>query len=227
MRRQLPLDIGLRDSASYENFIAVGNDEAVHALRGAAAQVYLWGEHGCGKTHLLQAACHAVSAVGRVAIYVPLAEHARLEPALLEDVEGLDLVCMDDLDAIAGQRQWEQVLFTLCDRMAAAGARTLVSASAPPRALGLVMPELVTRLGRGLVYQMHPLDDAGRRAALQLRADRRGFELPDEVVDYVLNRYPRDMRGLFELMDRLDRASLAHGRRITVPFLRELEHAPD
>jgi DnaA family protein len=227
MRLQLPLDIGLRDSASYANFIGAGNDEALHALRGTAPQVYLWGDRGCGRTHLLQAACHAASTVGHAAIYVPLAEHARLEPELLEDVEGLELVCVDDLDAVAGRRQWEQVLFTLCDRMAAAGGRTLLSGVAPPRALGLVMPELVTRLGRGLVYQLHLLDDAGRRAALKLRAGRRGFELSDEVLDYVLNRYPRDMHALFALVDRLDHASLAHGRRITVPFLRELEQSPD
>ncbi len=98
----------------------------------------------------------------------------------------------------------------------------MVSARCAPAALNLGLPDLVSRLGWGPVFQLQPLDDEGKRAALQLRARQRGMELPDEVAVYLLRRSPRDMDSLFELLQRLDVASLAAQRRLTIPFVRAL-----
>ena len=216
---QLPLQLQLRDSATFDNFLEEGNELALQALRaGGGESLYLWGPPGCGKSHLLQAACHA----SPTAVYLPLGGIEGAQPALFDGLEAIPVVAIDDLGVIAGDPEWEIALFHLYNRIREAGGRLLCAADHSPAALGLALPDLVTRLGWGLVFRLQILSDAGRRRALQRRARRRGFELPDEVADYLLRRQPRDMNSLFVLLERLDEASLAAQRRLTIPFVRGL-----
>ncbi len=217
---QLPLRLSLRDGATFDNFVAEGNELALQALRGGRDDViYLWGPPGCGKSHLLQAACHATP--GQDAVFLPLAELPRA-PELFTGLESRAVVAIDDLDRIAGDRENETALFHLYNRIRERRGRLLLAASGSPAAAGFALPDLATRLGWGLVFRLQGLSDAGRRHALQLRAARRGFDLPDEVADYLLRRHARDMNSLFALLDRLDEASLAAQRRLTIPFVRTL-----
>lgn len=231
MSAQLPLNVRLRDSSSFDNYWSGRNREAVACLKAALVGdgrpaetfIYLWGEPGTGRTHLLEAACHMAHAHGRSAAYVPLAEARNLAPALLEDRELTALVCLDDLDTIVGDKDWEQALFALTERRRASRSALVVSARRAPAQLGLALPDLASRLAWGLVYQLHGLSDDDKLDAIRLRAGRRGLALSDEVIRYILQRYARDLHSLFGLLDRLDQASLAQQRRITIPFLRGLE----
>ena len=223
--RQLTLGIRLRDSARFDSFLPGPNAEPLAALRALAegqgeSPLYCWGPAGSGRSHLLQAACQHAGARGRGAAYLPLAEHAALDPAMLEGLEAMPLVCLDDVQAVAGEAHWEEGLFHLFNRIRERGGALAVAADRAPAALPLALPDLRSRLEWGLVYALAPLDDAQRLAALQLRARRRGFELPDDTGRYLMRRVPRDMPALFELLDRLDEASLAAQRRLTVPFVK-------
>lgn len=220
---QLPLRIGLRDSATFANFYPGENGPLCHALQQAAEPfIYLWGGSGCGKSHLLQAACHEVSEAGGTAIYLPLAEPEGLQPQVLEGMEQMSLVCLDDLQAVAGKPDWELALFHLYNRLRDSGGRLIATADAPPAALQLGLADLVSRLGWGPVYQLSSPDDEVRSAALRLRAANRGMEMPPEVADYLLKRASRDMHALFSLLERLDEHSLAAQRKLTIPFVRDL-----
>lgn len=222
MSAQLPLGIGLRDSATFDNFFTGPNAELVFQLeQGDEPFVFLWGGEGSGRSHLLQAACHRVSDGGGGVAYLPLSESTELAPAMLEGLETMGLVAVDDLQCVVGRQEWELGLFHLYNRARESGCRILVAADAPPAAIGVALPDLRSRLGWGPVYQLLPLDDADRRAALQLRARRRGLELPDEVANYLMRRSPRGLHSLFGLLEQLDRASLAAQRRLTIPFVRE------
>lgn len=233
-REQLALNLRLRDASSFENYIAVRNREAVgrlqhavHSLNRApnfpSSWLYLWGEPGTGKTHLLEATCRAAQEQGHAPLYLPLAEKANFTTALLEDAERVSLVCVDDVDAIAGDAIWEAALFALYEHLHAHGGMLVMAARTSPAAIGLKLADLATRLAAGLVYQLQPLSDAEKIAALRLRAQRRGLEMTEEVANYLLTRFPRDMHSLFALLDRLDTATLAAQRRLTIPFLRDLE----
>jgi DnaA family protein len=232
--RQLALNLRLRVGSSFANYCVGENAEAVGSLRDllrdppavtGPASLYLWGESASGKTHLLEAACRDVQSAGATALYVPLAS-ADIEPAVLEEAEHAYLICLDDVQRIRGDRDWETALFACYESARTTGARLLSASSAAPAHAGFDMPDLTTRFAGGSVYQLRGLSDDAKLDAIRLRARNRGFELAPEVCRYILNRYPRDLGSLFALLDRVDAASLARRRRITIPFLRELEAAP-
>jgi len=217
------LRIGLRDSATYANFLPGANAAALYTLQQAIEPfVYLWGGSGCGKSHLLQAACHAEAERDGSPAYLPLRELATADSSICQGLEHMSLVCLDDLQAVVGQRGWEEALFHLYNGVRESGGRMIVAADASPFALAVELPDLRSRLGWGPVFALQALDDAGKLSALQLRAQVRGIELSDEVGAYLLRRAPRDMHALFALLERLDQASLAAQRRLTIPFVREL-----
>lgn len=235
MTKQLSLNIKLGDSSSFENFLAASNGEVAEQLKHIVQSLcrqqlpkerlmFLWGRTGTGKTHLLQAACRAAQEAGQtVPVYVPLKEVANLSPAILEELEHVGLVCIDDADRISGDPPWEEALFQLCERSRSSSNVLILSASAAPSHLGLKLPDLATRLGWGLVYQLRLLGDAERLTAIRLRAQNRGLDMTEEVARYVLRRFPRDMHSLFELLERIDSTSLASQRRITIPLVRSLK----
>ena len=223
---QLPLALRYPPDQRLESFIGAP-DGALAQLRAAAvgaAQdwLYLSGPAGTGKTHLALALCAAAEQAGRGPAYLPLlAAAGRLRDAL-EALEGRDVIALDGLDAIAGQRDDEVALFDFHNRARVAGVTLLYTASAAPDMLGLVLPDLRSRLSQCGRIVLSPLDDEGRAAVLRARAMRRGLALDDAAIDWLLTRTGRDLGGLVQLLDRLDRESLAAKRRVTVPFLRKV-----
>lgn len=232
--RQLPLDLRLRDHSRFETFHAGGNGlaaatvEAMTTGRSNERQIYLHGGAGSGKTHLLQAACHAAFAQGRACAYLPLADlKAEDSFAVLEGMERLELLVLDDLQAVAGQPGWERALFDLINRMRERKGRLLLAARVAPEGLGCRLPDLTSRLGWGPVFRLEQPGEIELKTILQQRAALRGIELHVSVVDYLLRHEFRDLETLLSLLDQLDLAALAEQRRLTIPFIREqLRHLP-
>jgi DnaA family protein len=223
--QQLPLAVHLADHAVFDSFHAAGNELLVHQLRAGATSsgyplVWLWASPGHGKSHLLQAAVALADEVGRRAAYVPLDISPALPAGVLEGMGALDLVCLDGLQAVAGQRDWEVALFRLYEELRNNGGSLVVAADGSPAELAFGLPDLASRLKSGTTFRVQPLDDEGRLHALQMRARFRGFELPDETGRYLLARVGRGVTELFQLLDELDRAALAAQKQLTIPFVR-------
>ncbi len=227
---QLPLGVRLRDDATFANFYPGINAAAqgyVERLCEPEAGwveslVYLWGPLGVGRSHLLQAVCHRLEQQGAAALYLPLEEVAELGPALLEGLEQFELVCLDDVQRVATDPQWQEALFHLFNRLRDSGRRLLLSADAAPRELPLTLADLRSRLSQALVFQLHELSDEDKLRALQLRAFRRGLQMSEEAGRFILTRSGRSMNELFDVLERLDQASLQAQRKLTIPFLKEV-----
>lgn len=227
---QLPLGVRLRDDATFANYYPGANAAAlgyVERLCEADAGwteslIYLWGGEGVGRSHLLQAACLRFEQRDEQAVYLPLADLVQYGPVLLDNLEQCELVCLDELDSVVGRKDWEEALFHLFNRLRDCGRRLLLAANASPRELPVKLPDLKSRLTLALVFQLHGLSDEDKLRALQLRASRRGLQLSDEVGRFILTRGERSMNSLFDLLERLDQASLQAQRKLTIPFLKEI-----
>lgn len=231
MIRQIPLDLRWPPHQRLDAFWPGANVPALQGVSGLAAGgtqwLYLHGAAGTGKSHLLIGACRAALEAQRPARYLSLARLAAPRGAAMAGLQPDGLLAIDDLQAVAGDRDGERALFDLYNRAQAARARMLFAAGAPPTELGITLPDLVSRLSLCTQFALRPLDDAGRRAMLRVLAGRLGLRLDEEVLDWWFARQPRDPASLVATLQRVDRASLAAQRRITVPFLRELLQEPD
>ena len=227
---QLPLGVQLRDDATFTNFYGGVNDALVNMLDidktppGVDTEqfIFLYGSGGVGCSHLLQAACNQMDRRGGRSIYLPMSELVYYSPQLLEGIERLQLVCIDDLGKIAGVPEWEEAIFDLFNRLRDSSTRLLIAADSPPKNLDIKLPDLVSRLTWGLVYQVQPLNDTEKVAALQLRAHMRGLEMSEEVARYIIYRSSRNMVKLFQVLHKLDSASLRAKRKLTIPFVKEV-----
>jgi DnaA family protein len=223
MPAQLPLSLSIRPSVDFAGFIAGRNGEALSRLRsGSDPFIFLWGTSGSGKSHLLQACCHQSQAEQGRPAYLPFKSEHGLEPAMLEGLETFSLVCLDDLEVLAGKQDWELAIFNLFNQLREADARLIVACDRPPAKLPLQLADLASRLAWGPCYQLFPLNDEERLELLMSSAERRGMTMSAEIASFLLQRIPRDIHFLTLLIDRLDQASLAAQRRLTIPFVREV-----
>ncbi len=227
MYKQLTLDLHLRDAYTFSNFVAGDNKFLLKLLSDIATdkkeqQVFIWGEHAIGKSHLLQATCQLASESNLTVSYLPFDQIINYSADILDGLEAIDLVCVDNIDFISGKHEWQVKVFDLINRMRAANQCLIFSAKLPPNELSLELEDLRSRLNWGPVVQIKTLSDSDKQAALQLRAQSRGFELADNVASFMLNNYARDLSGLFEKLEKLDKASLEEQRRLTIPFVKSV-----
>jgi DnaA family protein len=223
---QLALAVRLRPDATFESFAAGANAATISMLRDCASaageqQILIYGPEGEGKTHLLQASCRAAEAAGLRSACLDLGAPG-LAPDLLDGWAGHDVLCLDSVDSIAGASDWERALFVMLQERRDAGSAVILASRTPIAASGFDLADLRTRLAWGPVIALRSLDDDTRVEAFRQRAEARGMDLPDETARYLLARVPRNMVQLDALLDRLDAASLAAQRRLTVPYVREV-----
>jgi len=226
---QLVLPLRLADHAVFASFLDDGNETLVATLVGIAAGddgqgCWMWGATATGKTHLLQAVCDRA---GDRSVYLPLNVLTEAGPGMLDGLATRGLVCIDNVDRIAGDKAWEVALFNLFNELQETGGQLVVSAGSAPRECEFVLPDLASRMSRLPVFQVRSLDEPQRIAALQLRARHRGLELPDETAAYLLKRSRRDMASLYGLLDKLDLEALRAQRRLTIPFVRDVLQGSD
>ena len=228
--KQLPLGVRLRDTSVFASYFPGRNGSVVDALQALTARragpsdgptcVWVHGPPSVGKTHLLQAMCARANSNAQSAAYLPLAEVAQLGGEILSGYGQFSLVCLDDAETVAGNADWERALFRLHRELDEQRARLVLAAIAPPAALPFKLADLASRLNGGVVLTLQPFDEPEQLAALQLRAQLRGCELPQETAQFLLRRLPRNMAALCAFLDELDEASLIAQRRLTVPFVK-------
>jgi DnaA family protein len=222
--KQLLLNLEAEKPRSLDTFVTGKNDELVQLLQRLAHRtvtalterfVYVWGEPGAGKTHLLQALAAT-----------PCARHikagAHIDAFLF--APEITLYLIDDCHILSPDAQI--AAFNLFNQVREHEASLVVAGTTPPALLQL-REDLRTRLGWGLIYQLHELTDGEKIAALSHAANARGLILPPGVLPYLLTHFRRDMQSLSAMLDALDRYSLETQRPITLPLLRSLLQQED
>ncbi len=225
---QLVLGVKLRDDARFDNFHGDRNAAAATRLREICEQpspvpvVAVCGDADTGKSHLLQAVCHLAEQREQGAVCVSVAELLPFGPDALAGLENQSVICLDDLDLVAGLESWEEAVFHLYNRVNDDGGLMVVSLSGVPGELPFLLPDLVSRLRHGLTIQLGINRDDDRLRILMARAEQRGLVLGDDVAAFILKRAPRKLADLLAILDRLDENSLRAQRRLTIPFVKSV-----
>ncbi len=224
---QLSLRVRLRDEATFENFQGERNAAAAARVKAFVGQpgpagTVICGDQGVGKSHLLHAACLEAEQNGAAALCLSLEEAAQLSPEALEGLEQFELVALDDLESLPRQRDWEEALLHLYNRLQDLGHHLLLSSVEPPASQSPALADLGSRLRALPVIQLARPGDEERLHLLKARADCRGLSLNADVATYILRRAPRDMGSLLDILERLDEASLQSQRRLTIPFVKSV-----
>jgi len=226
---QLTLMVQLPDDETFNSYKSEVNIGVVSQLKSYIEQkqktphgFYLFGLTSAGKSHLLHASSTYAAQVGKSSVCLSCSELKNLPVEILDGLEQIDLICLDDIHLIAGDKQWEQAIFDLYNRVLEQNNYLLISGNESAQQLGISLPDLVSRLSWGLTEQVKPLEDEEKIAAIQHRAIQRGLTLSDEVVKFLLNRLSRDMGSLIKSLDLLDKASIQEQRKITIPFIKEV-----
>ena len=227
IKQQISLDIGLKDSSTFASFYNRGNEQVLADIANFIDDnqikiLYLWGSSGSGKTHLLHAIQNQELEKGGVVYYLPFSNVKNYPVEALEGLETASLICLDELEHIAGIKHWEEAVFHLLNRTWENGNKVVIAASGNIQEIGISLPDLQSRLTWGLNSKLNELDDVGKQLCLKFRASLRGFELNEDVCSFLLKRLPRNMQQLFEFLELIDKQTLVEKRKVTIPFIKSL-----
>lgn len=238
---QLPLPVTLPDDETFDSFIAGDNAQLVSLLQSVCALtvtqtqsqaqnllrlssvplVSMVGGSGSGKSHLLFAVCHQLAHSHIPHAYLNFADIVNLSPDVLESLEQLSVVCLDGLEIIAGNAQWEEALFDLINRFSETRAGILIIASQlGAKSDNINLADLRSRLSAGVTFKLTQLTDHQRAQVLSSRASHRGLTLSDQALQYLLTHSQRDLPSLMALLDRLDKRSLQEKKKVTVALVK-------
>ena len=227
---QFSLDITLPKFATFATFIDSSEGQLLSDLlklkqenNSEPQQFFIWGSASTGKTHLLQAICNQLSESNKDFIYLPMKDLESESAELLNDMHQLDVLCVDDVESVLGNEQWDKQLFNLINEMRANNKSIVMTSSINPNDVQVSFADLASRLVWGPVYKLTMLSDDEKSKAIQAHAQARGLEITDEASTYLLNHFPRDFNKQIEILDQLDKQSLAKQKaKVTVPFVKEV-----
>ncbi len=224
---QIPLQVQLDDTATFDNFFVADNLQLLKKLTSLTKSnnefLYCWGTNDSGKTHLAQALCRQFHENNLAAAYIPLKDQ-NLSPEILNGMSFMDLVCLDDIDQVEGDGPWETALFDLYNELKLEGKHLIVFANKPPSTSQFKLADLRSRLTAMEIYRIESLDDEGKEALFITRAENRGLEISNEVVKFITARKSRSVSDLISILDKLDHSSMALKRKVTIPLVKELFH---
>ncbi len=227
MARQQPLQFTYNTDYDFASFHAGCNQELVQQLQDCASskgeqQIFIWGQQGQGKSHLLQACCQDAHSHKLSNFYLSLANLQVVDPNILSGLENTKLVCIDDIQAIAGNKAWEQAFFRFYNQHREQNNHLIIAALSTPTHLDIALPDLKTRLAWGLCLKINTLNDEQRIAALVVKARTMGLEITPRTGQFLLSRCARDFPSLWTLLEKIDYATLAAQRKPTIPLIKEI-----
>ena len=244
INQQFPLALKLDGAATFSSFWSAADGELVNALQtlaapkegSAAGWLYITGGQGCGVSHLLQACVTLATEHNLSAMYLSLnellmasdadasANTAQLSDAMagfFDGLEDFDLLCIDDIECLAGQPYWQEQLFYLIEKLKNRNdARLVLGSHSLAAELDFDLADLKSRLKWATGFQLNVLSDEQKIQVLQFKAERLGLVMSDEVASFLMNRCSRNMADLSELLARLDQQALSSGRRLTIPWIK-------
>ena len=219
--RQIPLDVSLSEYMTFETFYLGPNKSVVDSLRDEKNQlIWLAGLEGFGKTHLLHAFLNSHEHENKKVLYLPMSESQDFTPDILDNLTQYDLVAIDDIENIIGDMTWEEQLLKFYEDSYSTRNKILITANDTPKGLNFLLPDLSSRFNLALIERLRPMNEDEMIKAILIHSKARGFDLPEDSAKYLINRVPRDVSVLIDMIKLLDYESLSMQRKLTIPFIK-------
>lgn len=219
--RQIPLDVSLSEYMTFETFYLGPNKSVVDSLRDEKNQlIWLAGLEGFGKTHLLHAFLNSHEHENKKVLYLPMSESQDFTPDILDNLAQYDLVAIDDIENIIGDMTWEEQLLKFYEDSYSTSNKILITANDTPKGLNFLLPDLSSRFNLALIERLRPMNEDEMIKAILIHSKARGFDLPEDSAKYLINRVPRDVSVLIDMIKLLDYESLSMQRKLTIPFIK-------
>ena len=219
--RQIPLDVSLSEYMTFETFYLGPNKSVVDSLRDEKNQlIWLAGLEGFGKTHLLHAFLNSHEHENKKVLYLPMSESQDFTPDILDNLAQYDLVAIDDIENIIGDITWEEQLLKFYEDSYSTRNKILITANDTPKGLNFLLPDLSSRFNLALIERLRPMNEDEMIKAILIHSKARGFDLPEDSAKYLINRVPRDVSVLIDMIKLLDYESLSMQRKLTIPFIK-------
>ena len=219
--RQIPLDVSLSEYMTFETFYLGPNKSVVDSLRDEKNQlIWLAGLEGFGKTHLLHAFLNSHEHENKKVLYLPMSESQDFTPDILDNLAQYDLVAIDDIENIIGDMTWEEQLLKFYEDSYSTRNKILITANDTPKGLNFLLPDLLSRFNLALIERLRPMNEDEMIKAILIHSKARGFDLPEDSAKYLINRVPRDVSVLVDMIKLLDYESLSMQRKLTIPFIK-------
>jgi len=222
---QLPLNIQLKNSAKFDNFFVGENTQLISKLtqlnQSRNEFIYIWGAKGVGKTHLAHACSQLISDAGKTAAYFPLDEPF-ISTEFLDNMESVDLVCLDGFDLVSKDKRWEHAVFNLYNQLKHFDRQLIIFAEYSPNQLEITLADLNSRLRGMEVYRLMGISNSDKTDYFIEYGQSRGLNISTEVANFVLTRTDRELMTIQDAVKNIDRQALTHKRKITIPFVKEI-----
>ena len=219
--RQIPLDVSLSEYMTFETFYLGPNKSVVDSLRDEKNQlIWLAGLEGFGTTHLLHAFLNSHEHENKKVLYLPMSESQDFTPDILDNLAQYDLVAIDDIENIIGDMTWEEQLLKFYEDSYSTRNKILITANDTPKGLNFLLPDLSSRFNLALIERLRPMNEDEMIKAILIHSKARGVDLPEDSAKYLINRVPRDVSVLIDMIKLLDYESLSMQRKLTIPFIK-------
>jgi len=226
---QLLLPVSIQSSQTFSSFVeAKASNGLINSSLKACFDspefscAVIVGAESSGKSHLLSACCNLANELSKTSMLLPLEQVSELSPEVIDGLGDVEVICVDNLQYIAGNAGWETAIFNLFNVLQQNKAKLFISATGLPNDLSIELPDLVSRLQWGTLFQLISLDNEEKISALIQHAHQMGFELSEEVASFMLNRLPRKMVFLMQALNTLAKQSIEQQRMVTVPFVKQV-----
>ena len=220
--KQLTFPWSKLNKFTFDDFFFDSSNEEIKLALKNNDDLFLYGARDTGKSFLLQSTCNYYSLDNKLSVYIPISEAIKHGKGFIDSLEGLDLICLDDIDLIASNQEWEVGIFNLINNCHTSKCRLIFSSCINPSSINFELNDLRSRIKKIDHIELYPINDVNLPKAIKFVSQLRSINLGDKEINYLLTYTKRNMSDLVEIISKLDQLSMELKRKITIPLIKEI-----
>ena len=219
---QLTFPWSTSNKASFEHYYFEDINLSVKDALLKKDDLFIYGISGAGKSFLLQSLCNHFALSKKLSLYIPLNEVMKHGPEILDSLEELNLICIDEIDLIAGNKEWEVAIFNLINNCLISRCRLIFSSQLNPSTIKFNLVDLFSRIKKIDHMELFPVTDNNHEEAIRFITKIKSLNLGDNEINYLMTHSKRNISNLVEILEKLDKLSLQLKRKITIPLIKKV-----